>query len=61
LFLGQITGLVLGIIALRKIKRSNDTIGGKGFAIAGIAISLLILLFVLGILVLLFSTGAFGK
>jgi hypothetical protein len=61
LFLGQITGLVLGIIALRKIKQSNETIGGKGFAIAGIAISSLILLFVLGLLVLVILTGAFRK
>jgi hypothetical protein len=61
LLLGQITGLVLGIIALQKIKQSNGTIGGKGFAIAGITISSLILLFVLGVLILLISTGAFGK
>ncbi len=61
LLLGQITGLVLGIIALRKIKQSHGTIGGKGFAIAGVTISSVILLFIIGIIVLLMVTGAFNK
>ncbi|MFN2622144.1 MAG: DUF4190 domain-containing protein [Chthoniobacterales bacterium] len=61
LLLGQITGLVLGILALRKIKQSHGTVGGKGFAIAGVTISSLILLFMIGILVLLIVTGAFRK
>jgi hypothetical protein len=61
LLLGQITGLILGIIALRKIKQSGGTVGGKGFAIAGVTISSLILLFIIGILVLLIVTGAFKK
>ena len=61
LLLGQITGLILGIIALRKIKESGGTMGGKGFAIAGVTISALILLFIIGILVLLIVTGAFKK
>ena len=61
LLLGQITGLILGIIALRKIKQSPGTVGGKGFAIAGITISSLILLCVIGVLVLLITTGAFYK
>ena len=61
LLLGQITGLILGILALRKIKQSGDTIGGKGFALAGVIISSLILLFILGIVVLLITTGAFKK
>jgi hypothetical protein len=61
LLLGQITGLILGIIALRKIKQSKGTVGGKGFAIAGITISGLILLLVIGVLVLLIATGAFRK
>src|SRR4051812_125312 len=61
LLLGQITGLVLGILALRKIKQSHGTVGGKGFAIAGVTISSLILLFIIGILVLLLVTGAFRK
>jgi len=59
--LGQITGLILGIIALRKIKQSRGAVGGKGFAIAGVTISGLILLFIIGVLVLLFVTGAFKK
>jgi hypothetical protein len=56
LLLGQITGLILGIIALRKIKRSQGAVGGKGFAIAGITISSLALLFILGILLLLLAS-----
>jgi hypothetical protein len=61
LLLGQITGLILGIIALRKIKQSHGAVGGKGFAIAGVTISGLILLFMIGVLVLLITTGAFRK
>jgi hypothetical protein len=61
LLLGQITGLILGIIALRKIKQSQGAVGGKGFAIAGVTISGLILLFMIGVLVLLIATGAFRK
>jgi hypothetical protein len=61
LLLGQITGLILGIIALRKIKQSHGAVGGKGFAIAGVTISGLILLFMIGVLVLLIMTGAFTK
>jgi len=61
LLLGQITGLVLGIIALRKIKQSHGTIGGKGFAIAGVTISSLILLFIIGIVALFVMDTAFRK
>ena len=61
LLLGQITGLILGIIALRKIKQSQGAVGGKGFAIAGVTISGLLLLFIIGVLVLLIMTGAFRK
>jgi hypothetical protein len=61
MLLGQITGLILGIVALRKIKQSQGAVGGKGFAIAGVTISGLILLFMIGILVLLITTGAFRK
>jgi hypothetical protein len=61
MLLGQITGLILGIVALRKIKQSQGAVGGKGFAIAGVTISGLILLFIIGVLVLLITTGAFRK
>jgi hypothetical protein len=61
LLLGQLAGLILGILALRKIKQSQGTVGGKGFAIAGVTISSAILLFIIGILVLLIVTGAFKK
>jgi hypothetical protein len=55
----QIIGLTLGIIALVKIKKSNGAMGGKGFAIAGITISSLILAFIGGILLLVFVKGGF--
>jgi hypothetical protein len=35
----SIVGLILGIIGLRQIKRSDGALGGKGLAIAGIATS----------------------
>lgn len=53
MLLTQIAGITLGIIALRKIKKSEGAIGGKGFAIAGIVISSLILLFMMGIIALI--------
>ncbi|HSV64262.1 MAG TPA: DUF4190 domain-containing protein [Chthoniobacterales bacterium] len=61
MLLGQITGLVLGILALRKIKQSNSTIGGKGFAIAGVIISSLILVFIIGVIVLFVMDTASRK
>jgi len=39
-------GLVLGIIALVKANKKPETYGGKGFAIAGIAMSAIMVLFV---------------
>lgn len=57
--LTQIAGLTLGIVALVKIRKSNGAIGGKGFAIAGIIISSLILLFIGGILLLVLLNGGF--
>lgn len=61
MLLGQITGLILGIIALRKIKQSQGAVGGKGFAIAGVTISGIILLFIIGLLLLILVTSAFKK
>jgi type II secretory pathway pseudopilin PulG len=43
--LGSITGLVLGIIALVKAKGSPLKYGGQGFAIAGIALSVVSILY----------------
>ena len=60
LFLGQVTGLILGIIALKKIRKSQGTLGGRGFAIAGITISSIILFFIIALLVLLL-TNALNK
>jgi hypothetical protein len=57
--LTQIAGLTLGIIALVKIKKSKGAVGGKGFAIAGIIISSLILVFIGGVIVLIFLNGGF--
>lgn len=57
--LTQIAGLILGIVALVKIRKSNGAVGGKGFAITGIIISSLILLFIGGILLLVFLKGGF--
>lgn len=39
-------GLILGIIALSKANKNPQTYGGKGFAIAGIATSSMVVLFV---------------
>jgi hypothetical protein len=50
--LTQITSLILGIIALRRIARARGALAGRGFAIAGVAISSAILLFIIGILLL---------
>ena len=61
MLLGQITGLILGIIALRKIKQSQGAVGGKGFAIAGVTISGVILLFIIGLLLLILVTSGFKK
>jgi uncharacterized membrane-anchored protein YhcB (DUF1043 family) len=36
---GWIVGLILGIVALNKIKRSNGLLKGQGFAVTGIATS----------------------
>jgi hypothetical protein len=47
--LTQIAGLALGIVALVKIKRSNGSLRGKGFAIAGVIISSVVLLLIGGI------------
>jgi type IV pilus assembly protein PilA len=38
--LGAITGVILGVVALRKAKRRPDVYGGQGFAIAGLTTNL---------------------
>lgn len=43
LFITQIVSLIMGIVALRTIKRSAGKLGGKGFAWTGVIISTLIL------------------
>lgn len=44
--LGSITGLVLGIVALSKAKKSPMQYGGQGFAIAGIVLSVFSFLYI---------------
>jgi len=56
MLLTQIAGITLGIIALSKIRKSEGAIGGKGFAIAGIVISSLILLFIGAVIALIVIT-----
>ncbi len=43
--LTALAGLILGIVSLRKINRSQGQLGGQGLAIAGIAVSAFMLLF----------------
>lgn len=57
--LTQIAGLTLGIIALVKIRKSQGTLGGKGFAIAGVIISSLAILFIGGVIVMIGLSGGF--
>lgn len=44
LLLTQLAALVMGIVALRRIKRSQGRLTGRGFAMAGVSISSLILI-----------------
>ncbi len=43
---GSLTGLILGIVALSKASKSPGEYGGQGFAIAGVALSVVSLFFV---------------
>jgi hypothetical protein len=54
LLIPQIVSLILGIMALRKIRRSRGALSGRGFAITGVCLSGCILLFFasLGVLVI---------
>lgn len=44
--LGSVTGLVLGIVALKKAKSSPAQYGGQGFAVAGIVLSVISFLYI---------------
>ncbi|MEP6708071.1 MAG: DUF4190 domain-containing protein, partial [Pyrinomonadaceae bacterium] len=55
----QIAGLILGIIALVKIRKSQGTLGGKGFATAGVIISSLAILFIGGVIAIIGLSGGF--
>ena len=39
LILPALAGLILGIMAIRQVNRSNGAIGGKGLAIGGVVVS----------------------
>ena len=54
----SIVGLILGIMAAKKIKASGGTIGGRGLAIAGIIVSILTLIIGLALAAAL-AAGAF--
>ena len=45
----SLLGLILSIIALGDIKRSNGTVGGEGLAMAGIVLSCIFMVVGLGI------------
>ena len=52
-------GLVMGIISLKRIKKSPTTVGGKGFAITGIAVGgVVTALMVLYIVVMVVAVAA---
>jgi len=54
--IGGLVGLILGIVALRRIGRSGGTVGGRGVAIGGVIASSVSLLF--GLVVAVFLFGA---
>jgi general secretion pathway protein G len=53
---GGLAGLILGIVAMRQIKRSGGTVGGRGLAIAAIVVSSVTLM--VGLLVAFLFGGA---
>ena len=55
--LGGLVGLVLSIVALRRIGRSGGTIGGRGLAIGGIVASAITLLYGLILATVLVGAG----
>ena len=57
--LGPLVALINLVVIGQSI--SQGAIGGKGFAIAGVTISGLILLLMIGVVILLIATGAFSK
>lgn len=50
----SLTALIMGAVSLSKISKSNNQIGGSGYAIAGIVLGILGILFFIGILTLAF-------
>ncbi|MST94172.1 MAG: DUF4190 domain-containing protein, partial [Pedosphaera sp.] len=53
--LTALVGFVLGLVSLRKIKKSGGRLGGRGLAIAGTWVSVLAILAVVGFGLLIFS------
>jgi len=50
---GPVVAIVLGISALRRIKRSDGSVAGRGFAVAGITLGVLAIVAFVGLAVLL--------
>jgi len=51
MMLTQIASVVLGIVALTQIRKSNGALRGKGFAIAGIIISSVLIIFIATVII----------
>jgi len=52
LLVPQMVSLVLGVVALRRIRRSQGMLTGRGFAVGGICVSSVVLLFIAAIVAL---------
>lgn len=51
----SITALIMGAVSLSRISKSNNRLGGAGFAIGGLVLGILGILFFIGIIVLAFA------
>ena len=60
-FPAGIVSLILGLRSLRRIKESGDTVGGRGLAVAGIVISAVDIVIMLGIIVTFIVLYAVGN
>lgn len=58
-WVGSLVGLILGLVALKQIKRRNE--GGRGIAIAGVVLSILWLLVLVIAVIVGSATGSSGS
>ena len=59
--LGMIAAIVLGFVGLSRVKHSNGQLGGRGWAISGLALGFLeLLLLILGVLFVAALISSFG-